>query len=85
MSFIFCCFVMCHIFHNFQMTEQKNWLPEGLTQAAGLELERLSFLGPFFALSCFAEDSVSIMLSVCHAVFSQTLWWTESNLISESR
>ena len=42
-----------------QMVEQLNWLPDPITPAAGMELEKLSFLGPFFSLSVFAEDNVS--------------------------
>ena len=43
----------------FQVVGQSNWLPESVTPAAGKELEKLSFLGPFLALSAFAEDNVS--------------------------
>ena len=43
----------------FQVVSQSNWLPESVTPAAGKELEKLSFLGPFLALSVFAEDNVS--------------------------
>ena len=42
-----------------QIVEQPNWLPDPITEAQGMELEKLSYLGPFFALSVFAEDSVS--------------------------
>ena len=42
-----------------QITQQSNFLPESLSQAAGMELEKLSLLGPFLALSVFAEDNVS--------------------------
>ena len=42
-----------------QMTEEANWMPESLTQAAGAEMEKLSLLGPFLAVSVFAEDNVS--------------------------
>jgi hypothetical protein len=38
-----------------------NWIPESLTQAAGIELEKLSVLGPFLGLSLFAEDNVSLI------------------------
>ena len=43
-----------------QIVEQCNWLPDPLSPAHGMELEKLSFLGPFFALSVFAEDNVSL-------------------------
>jgi len=39
-----------------------NWIPESLTQAAGIELEKLSVLGPFLGLSLFAEDNVSLII-----------------------
>ena len=41
------------------MVELSNWLPNVFSQASGMEVARLSFLGPFFALSVFAEDNVS--------------------------
>ena len=41
------------------MVQLSNWLPDVFTQAAGMEVAKLSFLGPFFALSVFAEDNVS--------------------------
>ena len=44
------------------MTQQSNWLPEGESQAAGMEMEKLSLLGPFLGLSVFAEDNVSSLL-----------------------
>jgi hypothetical protein len=43
----------------FQMVQLSNWLPDVFTQAAGMEVAKLSYLGPFFALSVFAEDNVS--------------------------
>ena len=43
----------------FQIVSQSNWLPDSVTPAAGKEVEKLSFLGPFLALSVFAEDNVS--------------------------
>ena len=43
----------------FQVVSQSIWLPESVTPAAGKELEKFSFLGPFLALSVFAEDNVS--------------------------
>ena len=42
------------------MVRLPNWLPDALTPAQGTELEKLSFLGPFLSMSCFAEDSVSL-------------------------
>ena len=44
------------------MTQQSNWLPETKSQAAGMEMEKLSLLGPFLGLSVFAEDNVSGLL-----------------------
>ena len=41
------------------MTEQTNFLPHPLTDAAGFEIEKMSLLGPFLSLSVFAEDNVS--------------------------
>ena len=41
------------------MTQQSNWLPGTESQAAGMEMEKLSLLGPFLGLSVFAEDNVS--------------------------
>jgi hypothetical protein len=49
------CMVVCCV----QMTQQDNWLPEAMSQATGMELEKLSLLGPFLSLSVFAEDNVS--------------------------
>ncbi|XP_048250307.1 ubiquitin conjugation factor E4 B-like [Haliotis rufescens] len=43
------------------MIEQKNWLPEVVSQASGMELEKLSFLGPVLGLSVFAEDNVKVV------------------------
>lgn len=43
------------------MIEQRNWLPDGETQAAGIEMEKLSLLGPFLSLSVFAEDDVKVV------------------------
>jgi len=36
-----------------------HWLPEALTNAAGREFSRLTFISPFLRLSVFAEDDVS--------------------------
>lgn len=43
------------------IVEQSNWLPKAVTPAGGMEIERLSYLGPFFSLSVFAEDSVKVV------------------------
>ena len=43
-----------------QLVKQPNFLPDSATTGPGFELERLSILGPFFALSVFAEDNVSL-------------------------
>ena len=45
-----------------QIVQQMNWIPESLTQASGIELEKLSVLGPFLGLSLFAEDNVSLII-----------------------
>lgn len=42
-----------------QVVELSNWIPTTLTKATGMELEKLSWLGPFLGLSVFAEDNVS--------------------------
>ena len=44
-----------------QIVSQSNWLPDSVTPATGKEVEKLSFLGPFLALSVFAEDNVSLL------------------------
>ena len=49
------------------MTQQSNWLPGTESQAAGMEMEKLSLLGPFLGLSVFAEDNVSWVAT----------WWRE--------
>ncbi|XP_048766609.1 ubiquitin conjugation factor E4 B-like [Ostrea edulis] len=41
--------------------EQLNWIPVSLTQATGMELEKLSWLGPFLGLSVFAEDNTKVV------------------------
>lgn len=38
------------------MVQQSNWLPDSMSQADGMEVEKLSLLGPFLGLSVFAED-----------------------------
>jgi len=38
-----------------------NFLPDSITPACGMELAKLSFLGPFFSLSVFAEDSPKVV------------------------
>ncbi|XP_052081339.1 ubiquitin conjugation factor E4 B-like isoform X2 [Mytilus californianus] len=43
------------------IVKQSNWLPDSLTQAAGIELEKLSVLGPFLGLSLFAEDNTRVV------------------------
>ncbi|KAK3701373.1 hypothetical protein QZH41_008755, partial [Actinostola sp. cb2023] len=37
------------------------WLPRPLSDAVGKEIEKLSFLGPFFSLSVFADDSPKVV------------------------
>jgi hypothetical protein len=41
------------------MTQLVNWLPDVCTPAAGVEFQRLTFLGPALSASGFAEDDVS--------------------------
>ncbi|KAL5014805.1 hypothetical protein ScPMuIL_009075 [Solemya velum] len=43
------------------MVKQSNWLPASLTQATGMELEKLTLLGPFIGLSMFAEDNTKVV------------------------
>lgn len=42
------------------LTQQIQFLPETCTQAAGRELTRTSFLGPFLSVSVFAEDEPKV-------------------------
>ncbi|KAJ8320744.1 hypothetical protein KUTeg_002331 [Tegillarca granosa] len=44
-----------------EIKKQSNWLPKSLSQASGMELEKLSFLGPFLGLSVFAEDNTKVV------------------------
>ena len=41
------------------MIQQPNWLPDPISQADGMEMEKLTLLGPILSLSVFAEDDVS--------------------------
>lgn len=41
--------------------ELVNWIPVTLTKATGMELEKLSWLGPFLGLSVFAEDNTKVV------------------------
>ncbi|XP_055958481.1 ubiquitin conjugation factor E4 B [Patella vulgata] len=43
------------------ITEQGNWNYPAVSKASGLEVEKLSFLGPFLGLSVFAEDNVHVV------------------------
>lgn len=43
------------------MVQERNWIPEALCQAGGMEMEKLSLLGPFLSLSVFAEDNVKVV------------------------
>ncbi|KAL4221583.1 Ubiquitin conjugation factor E4 B [Mactra antiquata] len=43
------------------MVEMSNWLPDVFSQASGMEVAKLSFLGPFFGLSVFAEDNTKVV------------------------
>lgn len=43
------------------MVKLSNWLPDVFSQASGMEVAKLSFLGPFFALSVFAEDNTKVV------------------------
>ena len=45
-----------------KLTKLPSWNPDPLSNAGAKELEVLSFLGPFFKLSIFAEDNVSMVL-----------------------
>lgn len=42
------------------ITEDKSWIPHSLSKANGAEIQFLSFLGPFFSLSSFAEDDPKV-------------------------
>ncbi|XP_064642091.1 ubiquitin conjugation factor E4 B-like [Lineus longissimus] len=41
--------------------QQPNWLPKPMTKDSGMEIQKLSFLGPFLALSVFAEDTTKVV------------------------
>jgi len=43
------------------ITHLPNWLPPAITPSPALELQKLTFLGPFFALSIFAEDTIAVV------------------------
>ena len=43
------------------MVSQPNWLPKDVSNTTGLEIEKLTLLGPFLTLSVFAGDNVSIL------------------------
>ena len=49
------------IFSYIQIVSQSNFLPAPFTQAQGMEIEKLSYLGPFLALSVFAEEGVKVV------------------------
>lgn len=42
------------------ITQQEQFLPEPCTQAAGREITRTSYLGPFLSISVFAEDEPKV-------------------------
>ncbi|XP_077511847.1 ubiquitination factor E4B isoform X2 [Amblyomma americanum] len=50
------CWPVCQL-----MVEDPLWLPSPLTASGGRELSRLSLLGPFLALSPFAEDEPGLV------------------------
>lgn len=50
--------------HFIQMTELDFWIPEIITESAGREFARISFMAPFMQLSVFAEDDVSYCLNL---------------------
>ncbi|CAG5126106.1 unnamed protein product, partial [Candidula unifasciata] len=43
------------------MVEQPNWLPAPVSEACGMEMEKLTLLGPFLGLSVFAEDDAKVV------------------------
>ncbi|XP_064611043.1 ubiquitin conjugation factor E4 B-like [Liolophura sinensis] len=43
------------------IVQLKNWLPSSVSNSTGMELEKLSFLGPFIGLSVFAEDNIRVV------------------------
>ena len=47
-----------------KLTKLPSWNPDPLSNAGAKELEVLSFLGPFFRLSIFAEDNVSMSFKI---------------------
>lgn len=42
------------------ITQQKQFMPKTCTQAAGREITRISFMGPFLSVSVFAEDEPKV-------------------------
>ncbi|XP_074654460.1 ubiquitin conjugation factor E4 B-like [Tubulanus polymorphus] len=63
------------------IVQQPNWLPKAMTAAEGMEFEKLTFLGPFFSLSVFAEDDTKVV----DRFFSGTQVTTESaRIINQS-
>lgn len=43
------------------MVSQPNWLPKDVSNTTGLEIEKLTLLGPFLTLSVFAGDNVKVI------------------------
>lgn len=43
------------------MVSQLNWLPKDVSNTTGLEMEKLTLLGPFLTLSVFAGDNVKVV------------------------
>lgn len=63
-----------------------NFLPSSCTTAEGRELECLSFLGPFFSYSVFAEDNVSPLLnSIMHepGVLYLCAFWFQTKVVEK--
>ncbi|XP_052828184.1 ubiquitin conjugation factor E4 B isoform X1 [Octopus bimaculoides] len=43
------------------MVSQSNWLPKVMRKTTGLEMEKLTLLGPFLSLSVFVGDNVKVV------------------------
>ena len=58
-----------------QLVRMEHWLPETLTNAAGREFSRLTFISPFLRLSVFAEDDVSNKKAELIIVVISIFYW----------
>lgn len=45
-------------FITLKLVQEKYWIPEPLSNAAGKEISVMSYMAPFLRISIFAEDDV---------------------------